>query len=92
METKQDNELLVSDNQQMQAEINKLMLENEILKNQLNMGDLSMNYERINFIINESQKEIDSSIEHALMQEELQKLVSGPSVKENIVQFEKKIA
>lgn len=48
----------------MQTEINKLMLENEVLKNQLNMSDLSLDYDRLQFVITESQKEIETNAEH----------------------------
>jgi predicted oxidoreductase len=63
-EVKQDNELLVSDNELMQEQLQKLTVENNVLKDQLNLAELHLNYDAIVKIINSSKKEIENNFEN----------------------------
>jgi len=92
-EVKQDNELLVSDNELMQEQLQKLTVENNVLKDQLNLAELQLNYDGIVKIINSSKKEIENNFENQAQREAISNLIgSAPTVKDNIAMFNKKLA
>ena len=56
--------MLTSDMEVLQEQLQKLVVENNVLKDQLNLAGMSLSPERVQQIITESKKEIESNLEN----------------------------
>lgn len=90
MQTQIDIATLKKENERMKEQLEKLQIENEVLKDQLNIDDIGLDIDKLSRVIKMSQEEYTHKIEAQAKTFELGKLTK--SVKSNVAMFETKLA